>query len=164
MSEPILKRISCEGFTVDFIEKDGFTHIHLYGKPIDIDKHVFNYFRRPIKNTGEEIDNKMDEFKKSLQLGEYDDARYMSEQDQSLFLAQRKKLSDKYKELLKLYEDRGYIHKSTTKKLIEDKNLDTKRISIYELTSPVISYRVPEINPFIDKIMLSMTTDIEAAT
>lgn len=162
MKEPVLKRISYDNFTVDFVEKDGFTHLHVYGKLTDIDKYVFDYFRRKIKDTGAEIENAFEQYKKEEGVDDiYSDSRYMSSNEQVHFFAQRKKLDDKYKELLKLYEDRNYIHKTVTKKLFIDQNMETKRKHQYELSEQVLTYKIPEVNPFIDTVLLDMTAKIE---
>lgn len=162
MNEPVLKRIEYTNFTLDFVEKDGFTHLHIYGNLSDVDDYIFNYFRRKIKNTGAEIEELLEKFKQEECIENiYSDARYMSQPDQQLFFAQRKKIDDKYKELLKLYDDKQFIHKTVTKKLFINQDMKTKRKEQYELPTKVTTYKIPEINPFIDNLLLEMTEKIE---
>jgi hypothetical protein len=162
MNEPVLKRVEYDNFTVDFVEKDGFTHLHVYGEINDVDKYIFDYFRRKIKDTGVEVETLLEKFKEEEGVGDiYADIRYMSQSDKDRFSAQRKKIDDKYKELLKLYEDRNYIHKTVTKKLFINQNMETKKKELYELPSQVITYKIPEINPFIDTLIIEMTSKIE---
>lgn len=162
MNEPVLKRVEYDNFTVDFVEKDGFTHLHIYGEITDIDKYIFDYFRRKIKDTGLEIETLLEKFKEEEGVGDiYADIRYMSQSDKEHFSDQRKKIDDKYKELLKLYEDKNYIHKTVTKKLFINQNMETKKKELYELPSQVITYKIPEINPFIDTLIIELTSKIE---
>jgi len=162
MNEPVLKRVEYANFTVDFVEKDGFTHLHIYGEITDIDKYIFDYFRRKIKDTGVEVETLLEKFKEEEGVEDiYADIRYMSQSDKEHFSAQRKKIDDKYKELLKLYEDKNYIHKTVTKKLFINQNMETKKKELYELPSQVITYKIPEINPFIDTLIIEMTSKIE---
>jgi hypothetical protein len=162
MNEPVLKRVEYDNFTVDFVEKDGFTHLHVYGEINDVDKYIFDYFRRKIKDTGVEVETLLEKFKEEEGVGDiYADIRYMSQSDKDRFSAQRKKIDDKYKELLKLYEDKNYIHKTVTKKLFINQNMETKKKELYELPSQVTTYKIPEINPFIDTLIIEMTSKIE---
>ena len=39
--------------------------------------------------------------------------------------------------------------------------MENKKKELYELPSQVITYKIPEINPFIDTLIIEMTSKIE---
>lgn len=158
MKEPQLKRIEYDKFTVDFVERDSNTYLHFYKTDAKnesfFDKAVAKSFRFPIKETGKEIEEELLNFAPEVNYLKYDKRTLLESRDRD---GKFKNLSErelevhrKHEELQSKYEDKSVIHKSITYNFLSAK-----------LQEKVYSYIVPEINPFIDEVILDMTENLE---
>lgn len=154
--EPVLKQINYDTFTVDFLEINNFTHLHFYGteKEHVLDSHIRKNFPFSIKETGKEIEEEILKFAPEISYLSYDKKTLLESRDKNGSL---KSMSDRdnevqeeYKRLELKYKDRSVIHKAITEKILQGR-----------LKQKVITYMIPEINPFIDTIMLKMAEEIE---
>ena len=154
--EPVLKQINYDTFTVDFVEKDGSTHIHFYrtNKEDLLDAQITKNFPYKIKETGKDIEQELLLFAPEIESLRYDKNTLLESRDRRnefKFMTDREKeVQEKYKELEHKYKDRSVIHKAVTEKLLTGK-----------LTEQVFTYIVPEINPFIDTIMLKLAEELD---
>jgi hypothetical protein len=163
MDEVIHKQIQYDTFSVDIIEKDSRTYLHFQGYSDGpfLDKSIKDTFCRPVKNTGEDIEKEFKEYlqKNSIPVDEtkYFDINYFKDEEE--FFSVRKLMREKHAELLKKYDDKSYIHKSTVEKLNIEKDSKGK---IYQVSMPnrVTSYIVPEKNPFIDTLMVNLAAEL----
>ena len=159
MLEPKLKRIHYDKFIVDFVEKDSSTYLHFYNtdknnEPL-IDKAVTKTFFFPMKNTGDIIEQKLKEFAPEVDYLKYNKATLLESRDRNgeikTISPRELEVQKKYEELQKLYEERGVIHKSVTFNMLSG-----------WLKEKIYCYVIPEINPFIDDLMLNMADELEA--